>query len=165
MEHKPGAFSAHRDDAMVALWAAVIVQAIEDLQYEPYASLTFREAESFLLGGGDWARSRQALADCVDMHGDDLRRRAQVLLAERHAKEPPPAREVRPPPPVVVPKPIVVAPTAKPVTLSVPPARSPRVRRLPPAPAPQLPIAKMAAVRRCRSNAWLEAFIASGQRA
>lgn len=73
------------------LWMAVVQQALDDLDYEPYGSQLHASATAFFLRGDDWAASRAAIADQIELHPDDLRRAALRHIAERQARDPAPA--------------------------------------------------------------------------
>jgi hypothetical protein len=94
------------------LWAQVVLQAKEDLVEEPIGSLLYNDAKAFFLSGGEWARSRTNIADCLEMHPDDLGRCGKRWIAERRARDGLPP-ELSPPPspraPVKLPLPRLVA--------------------------------------------------------
>jgi len=69
------------------LWAQVVLQAKEDLVEEPIGSLLYNDAKAFFLSGGEWARSRTNIADCLEMHPDDLGRCGKRWIAERRARD------------------------------------------------------------------------------
>jgi hypothetical protein len=66
-----------------ALWSAVVRQAREDIANEPMGSLEYEEAVAFFTGGGEWARSRGDVADCIELHPDDLAHAGQHWIEER----------------------------------------------------------------------------------
>jgi hypothetical protein len=89
------------------LWAQVVLQAKADLENEPVGSLLFNQAAAFFVSRGEWAESRAIVADCLEMHPDDLCRCGARWIAERRereglAPEPPPA--LRPKTPLVLPR-------------------------------------------------------------
>jgi hypothetical protein len=86
-------------DPYQRLWLGVVEQALEDLMEEPWHSLLQSQAASFFMDGGPWGERRQAIADHLGMHADDLRRVGRAQLAARQAREPAPpvpAARVRP---------------------------------------------------------------------
>jgi hypothetical protein len=77
------------------LWAQVVLQAKADLENEPIGSILFNQAAAFFVSRGDWAESRLIVADCLNMHPDDLSRCGERWIAERRRREglaPEPAR-------------------------------------------------------------------------
>lgn len=58
--------------AEVNLWAAVVMQAIDDIDNEQIGSLHWHAALAFFLHGGQWRRSRGDIADHLNVHADDL---------------------------------------------------------------------------------------------
>lgn len=70
------------------LWLAVVVQAIEDLSFEPYHSLEFDAAYAFFTHDGQWQAARGAIADMIGWHPDDIRRAGLAHLAVRERREP-----------------------------------------------------------------------------
>jgi hypothetical protein len=65
------------------LWGAVILQAKADIQTEPMGSIDFNQAVEFFTGGGAWARTRTAIGDYLDLHGDDLERLGRQYINRR----------------------------------------------------------------------------------
>jgi hypothetical protein len=100
-----------------ALWAAVVLEARDDIAAEPIGSVRYSEAVSFFTGGGEWAQSRADIAGMVELHGDDLRRCGERWIRARRLKEGLP--EVEPPP---MPAPARV-PASKRYVLAEPPPR------------------------------------------
>jgi hypothetical protein len=98
----PGhSYRGHGDQA---LWSAVVQQALNDLDFEPYGSQLYVAATAFLLRcEGEWAASRAAIADQLNLHADDLRHAGQRHLAERLAREPLPTPCPRPVAPTALP--------------------------------------------------------------
>jgi hypothetical protein len=94
------------------LWAQVVLQAKADLENEPIGSILFDQAAAFFVSRGEWAVSRATVADCLEMHPDDLYRCGERWIAERRQ------REGLPPKPT---------PTPQPKT----PTRLPRLEALP----------------------------------
>jgi hypothetical protein len=122
------------------LWAAVVSQAADDIRTEDYRSVEYAQAVSFFTAPGEWATSRQASADCMDLHVDDIKRLGRAVIAARHARDgAPPAEQPRPvrqsvqravyAPPVHRPTPPVVE-TKRPPKLRPEPT-SPRIAKLP----------------------------------
>jgi hypothetical protein len=70
-----------------ALWAQVVLQAKADLDYEPIGSILFDQAVAFFVSRGEWAESRRMVADCLDMHPDDLSSRGARWIADRRQRE------------------------------------------------------------------------------
>jgi len=70
-----------------ALWAAVVIQALDDIESEPMASAAFTDAEAFFTRMGAWGEARMAIADFLDLHPDDLERVGRRALAMRRAGE------------------------------------------------------------------------------
>jgi hypothetical protein len=104
-----------------ALWAAVILQARDDLDTEHYGSVEHGHADAFFTAPGDWAVSRRAIADALDLHPDDLMRLGRAVTAARTARDGGPPVVARPVPRLVV---SVAAPV--PVPVAVVPAKVPR---------------------------------------
>jgi hypothetical protein len=78
------------------LWAQVVLQAKADLEHEPVDSILFNQAAAFFVSRGEWAESRAIVADCLEMHPDDLYRCGERWIADRRARDglaptPPPA--------------------------------------------------------------------------
>lgn len=69
------------------LWAQVVLQAKADVENEPIGSILFNQAVAFFVSRGEWADSRRIVADCLDMHPDDLSRRGERWIAERRQRE------------------------------------------------------------------------------
>jgi hypothetical protein len=81
------------------LWAQVVLQAKADLENEPIGSIIFNQAAAFFVSRGEWAESRLVVADCLDMHPDDLKRCGERWIADRRRREglpPEPEKTVRP---------------------------------------------------------------------
>jgi hypothetical protein len=92
------------------LWAAMILQALDDIDAEPYYSTDYGYSVALFTRDGHWGRWRQEVAAMVNLHPDDLRRQGRVRIAARELREPPPPKPVRTPwAPVVA-----VAATARP---------------------------------------------------
>lgn len=69
------------------LWLAVVMQAREDLLTESTDSLIYGEAHSFFLARTlAWVQRREEIADCLDLHSDDLTRLGRATLAARAAQ-------------------------------------------------------------------------------
>ncbi len=97
------------------LWAQVVLQAKADLENEPIGSIIFNQAAAFFVSRGEWAESRLIVADCLDMHPDDLRRCGERWIAERRRREglePEPKPEPRSQQPVPLPR-LVALPAAE----------------------------------------------------
>nr|WP_294548411.1 hypothetical protein [uncultured Rhodopila sp.] len=69
------------------LWAQVVLQAKADLENEPIGSIIFNQAAAFFVSRGEWAESRLVVADCLDMHPDDLKRCGERWIADRRQRE------------------------------------------------------------------------------
>jgi hypothetical protein len=88
------------------LWAQVVLQAKADLENEPIGSILFNQAAAFFVNRGEWAESRLVVADCLNMHPDDLSRVGQRWIADRREREglaPEPKRAPRSTAPLVLP--------------------------------------------------------------
>lgn len=70
-----------------ALWAAVVLQAVEDVRSTVIGSIEFDHAAAFLTATGAWAESRAAIADCLDCHPDQILRSGARYVAERRVAE------------------------------------------------------------------------------
>jgi hypothetical protein len=69
------------------LWAQVVLQAKADLENEPIGSIIFNQAAAFFVSRGEWAESRIVVADCLEMHPDDLTRCGERWIADRRRRE------------------------------------------------------------------------------
>jgi hypothetical protein len=93
------------------LWAQVVLQAKADLENEPIGSILFNQAVAFFVSRGEWAESRVVIADCLEMHPDDLTRCGERWIADRRRREglePEPKRETRAAEPVRLPRLVAV---------------------------------------------------------
>lgn len=100
------------------LWAQVVLQAKADLENEPIDSILFNQASAFFISRGEWAQSRAIVADCLEMHPDDLCRCGERWIADRRKHEglaPEPARPVRSEAPAPLPR-LEAIPAAAPAT-------------------------------------------------
>jgi hypothetical protein len=71
-----------------ALWSMVILQARDDLADEPIGSIEYENAISFFTAAfGPWAQSREAIADQLGFHADDIERLGRTVIAARRAAE------------------------------------------------------------------------------
>ena len=98
------------------LWAQVVLQAKADLENEPIGSILFNQAAAFFVSRGEWAESRAIVADCLEMHPDDLCRCGERWIADRREREglpPEPPRDLRPQAPLQLPK-LVATPASAP---------------------------------------------------
>ena len=89
------------------LWAQVVLQAKADLENEPIGSILFNQAAAFFVSRGEWAESRAIVADCLEIHPDDLTRSGERWIAERRQQEglaPELARSPRSKTPLVLPR-------------------------------------------------------------
>lgn len=89
------------------LWAAVVNQAFDDLREFPYDAVEYTQAVEFFTGRGEWAKSREQIADFLELHPDNLRRAGQAVIQARHAADGGPplkavVRKPAAPPPVLV---------------------------------------------------------------
>jgi hypothetical protein len=76
------------------MWIAVALQAANDIATEDYGSTEYGEAVSFFTSPGEWAESRQRVADCIGRHTDELTRMGRAAIAVRHLRDgPEPVRE------------------------------------------------------------------------
>jgi hypothetical protein len=66
-----------------ALWSAVVLQARADIESEDRDGYDYAQALAFFTGSGDWAKSRQSIADCLELHPDDLMRLGKAAIAAR----------------------------------------------------------------------------------
>jgi hypothetical protein len=69
------------------LWAQVVLQAKADLENEPIGSILYNQAAAFFVSRGDWAESRLIVADCLNMHPDDLSRVGLSWINDRRRRE------------------------------------------------------------------------------
>ena len=69
------------------LWAQVVLQAKADLENEPIGSILFNQAAAFFVSRGEWAESRAVVADCLEIHPDELTRSGERWIAERRQQE------------------------------------------------------------------------------
>jgi hypothetical protein len=69
------------------LWAQVVLQAKADLENEPIGAILYNQAAAFFVSRGDWAESRLIVADCLNMHPDDLSRVGQRWIDDRRRRE------------------------------------------------------------------------------
>jgi hypothetical protein len=93
------------------LWAQVVLQAKADLENEPIGSILFNQAAAFFVSRGEWAESRVVVADCLEMHPDDLTRCGERWIADRRRREglePEPKRVSRAAEPVQLPRLVAV---------------------------------------------------------
>jgi hypothetical protein len=80
-----------------ALWSAVVLHAVNDIDSEHYRSLEYGEAVAFFTAAhGPWAESRQAIADYLGLHSDDLTRLGRAAIEARHLRDGPEPITVRP---------------------------------------------------------------------
>jgi hypothetical protein len=132
----------HQDLACRNLWAAVVDQALSDIDECPYDSTEYDAAVAFFMRGGVWGRSRAEIADQLGLHPDDLRRAGACAVAKRESREPPPPK-AKPAPrkvaPIAAPSLTVVHPTKRLPTYVTRPVFNPfvlprkiRVRKLRP---------------------------------
>ncbi|MGD0109567.1 MAG: hypothetical protein ABSC06_36900 [Rhodopila sp.] len=75
------------DQSYRVLWAQVVLQAKADLEHEPVDSILFNQAAAFFVSGGEWGVSRATVADCLDMHPDDLYRCGERWIADRRERD------------------------------------------------------------------------------
>jgi hypothetical protein len=80
------------------LWAQVVLQAKADLDNEPIGSILFNQAAAFFVSRGEWAESRLIVADCLNMHPDDLVRCGERWINDRRQREGLPPEPKRTPP-------------------------------------------------------------------
>jgi len=80
-----------------ALWGAAVLQAKEDVEHQPFNSIAYDQAVAFFVGGGAWAESRSALADCLEVHPDDIERVGRRCIAARRKLDGLPPDAGRPP--------------------------------------------------------------------
>jgi len=76
-----------RESGYRALWGAAVLQAKADVEQQPIGSIDYDYAVAFFVGGGAWAESRAALADCLDVHPDDIERVGRRCIAARRKLE------------------------------------------------------------------------------
>jgi hypothetical protein len=106
------------------LWAAVVSQAADDINTKNYQSIEYDQAVSFFTASGEWATSRQGIADFMELHVNDIERLGRTTIAVRHACDgPPPAGRLRLEQPATgtVPVPCSALPVAETRHLLVPP--------------------------------------------
>lgn len=100
------------------MWAAVLLQAKDDVDGLPIGSRDYHEAAAFLTGETRyWRERREFVADRAGVHEGDLRRAGRAwVIARRRAEglpdhEPGPTRPEPPPPePEPLPAPLVIPP-------------------------------------------------------
>ncbi|HVY14310.1 MAG TPA: hypothetical protein VHB27_03720 [Rhodopila sp.] len=111
-----------------ALWAAVVLQAKDDLENAAFDSLDYQHAEAFFIGGGDWRHARAAIADQLDMDPDYLVAIGRKWVTLRRDREGVPLTVVQPAPraPVQRPRPAARTATRLVFTPFVPPIPSVR---------------------------------------
>ena len=100
------------------LWAQVVLQAKADLENEPIGSILFNQAAAFFVSRGEWAESRAIVADCLEMHPDDLVRCGERWIADRRQREglpPEPPRSAKSQTPLQLPR-LVATPAPTPVS-------------------------------------------------
>lgn len=69
------------------LWNAVLLQAFEDLEGEPYGSYWHSQAVAFFFGSADWADSRRTICDMLGLDPSDLRAPAlRIVNGQRAAR-------------------------------------------------------------------------------
>jgi hypothetical protein len=101
-----------------ALWSAVVTQAVEDIQDFPVDSTEYTQAVCFFLNAGPWGERRAEIAECLDLHSDDLKRIGLRVINRRRLVEGlapltgresrhPPAKGTKPPAPPPAPEPEV----------------------------------------------------------
>jgi hypothetical protein len=108
--------SVESQQAYRVLWAQVVLQAKADLENEPIGSILFNQAAAFFVSRGEWAESRVVVADCLEMHPDDLTRCGERWIADRRRREglePEPKRASRSAEPVPLPR-LVAVPAPEP---------------------------------------------------
>jgi len=69
------------------LWVQVVLQAKADLENEPIGSILYNQAAAFFVSRGDWAESRLIIADCLNMHPDDLSRVGLSWINDRRRRK------------------------------------------------------------------------------
>jgi hypothetical protein len=77
------------------MWIGVVLQAANDINIEHYGSVEYGEAVSFFIAPGEWAESRQRIADCIGRHTDELMRMGRVAIDRRHLRDGPEPVRVR----------------------------------------------------------------------
>ena len=70
-----------------ALWSQVVLQAKADLENEPIGSILFNQAAAFFVSRGEWAQSRAIVADCLEIHPEELTRSGERWIADRRQQE------------------------------------------------------------------------------
>jgi hypothetical protein len=84
------------DPCCRALWAAVVLQAKEDVRNAAFDSLIYNDAEAFFVGGGDWRYSRAHAAEQLDMEPERLAKLGRSWVNKRRLAENAPARDAKP---------------------------------------------------------------------
>jgi hypothetical protein len=146
------------------LWAAVVLQAADDLDCEEYGSVDYEQSVCFFLNGGDWGKWRSDVALMINVHANDLSRLGRARIA---------ARTLRDPPPPPKPRPLIVPPKPRPSAVEyaenyskpIPPRPKRIPRPLKPTPAPVSAASDRKNDRKPDwrtqpSNAWLVKLIA-----
>jgi hypothetical protein len=106
---------SHQTHGERALWAAVVLQAIHDLDDDP-RSLIYSDAVAFFTGTSEWRRSRTDIADSIGVHADDLERCGRRLIDAHKTPGVVMVQVVAPlAAPVVAPIPVVVPVPVKPL--------------------------------------------------
>jgi hypothetical protein len=107
------------------MWAAVVLQAADDIEVEPRGSVEYDDAVAFFTGRGQWLESRRAVADHCGLHADDIERLGRIAIESRAERDPPPAPVI--PPRLVAAATAYTPPIARPAdALSVKRPNSPR---------------------------------------
>jgi hypothetical protein len=70
-----------------SLWVQVVLQASDDIDTGNDQSRDYHEAVAFFTHDGQWGRSRQEIADRIDLHPDDLKRLGRAVIKARHARD------------------------------------------------------------------------------
>jgi hypothetical protein len=79
------------------LYAAAVELAVHDLDTEDYGSTHYEQSVLFFTAAaGEWADSREAIADHLELHGDDLARLGARAIAARQLRDGVPKVRVRP---------------------------------------------------------------------
>lgn len=69
------------------LWAAVVLQALNDIRHEPLSSIDYLHATHFFTEGSEWAKARAAIGDQLGVNADALECCGRTCINARRAAE------------------------------------------------------------------------------
>jgi hypothetical protein len=70
-----------------ALWSAVVLQALQDIESQPIQSVAFAEAVAFFTRSGAWAEARTMIGDFLELHRDELESIGTRCIEARHTSD------------------------------------------------------------------------------